>query len=139
MRDAKNESGRLKTNSQLSVALHTLGHIAARDGAPMTSEELAACAGTNPVVVRRILGVLRRADLVTSTRGRSGGWLLARKPVAITLADIHAALTPPRETPDQGHDCGIANRLDTRLDAALRRADTSMRSELERTTLADLV
>ncbi len=133
----------MKANSQLNVALHTLGHIAARDGAPMTSEELAACAGTNPVVIRRILGVLRRADLVTSTPGRSGGWLLARKPVAITLADIHTALTPPRERsesgPDQSHDCGIANRLDTRLDAALRRADMSMRSELDRTTLADLV
>ena len=126
-------------NSQLSVALHTLGHIAAREGEPMTSEELAACAGTNAVVVRRILGVLRRAGLVDSSRGRSGGWTLAREPARITLADIHAALAPPPEPAAAPHECRIADRLDSRLDAALERADTSMRRELDRTTLADLV
>ena len=135
----------MKANSQLSVALHTLGHIAAREGAPMTSEELAACAGTNPVVVRRILGVLRRAELVASTRGRSGGWTLAREPDRITLADIHAALSPARAEAAPGtaseaaQPCRIAGRLDDRLDAALERADRSMRQELDRTTLADLV
>lgn len=130
----------MKPNSQLSVALHTLGHIAAREGEPMTSEELATCAGTNPVVVRRILGVLRRAELVASSRGRSGGWTLAREPGRITLADIHAALSPTRAVaaPSE-HECGIADRLGTRLDAALERADASMRRELDRTTLADLV
>ena len=129
----------MKPNSQLSVALHTLGHLAARGGASMTSEELAECAGTNPVVVRRILGVLRRSDLVTSSRGRSGGWSLAREAHAITLADIHAALVPPRAPSEAAHRCSIVDRLDTRLDAALERADQSMRSELDRTTLADLV
>ena len=88
-------------NSQLVVALHTLGHITAADGAPMTSEALAACAGTNAVVVRRILGVLRREGLVSSARGRSGGWTLGRPAASITLADIHAALAPPR--PREAH------------------------------------
>ena len=130
----------VKPNSQLSVALHALGHIAAREGEPMTSEELADCAGTNPVVVRRILGVLRGEGLVASARGRHGGWRLSRDPAGITLADIHAALHPRREAPATlAHDCGIAGRLGHRLDAALERADDSMRRELDRTTLADLV
>ena len=129
----------MRPNSQLSVALHALGHVAAREGAPMTSEELAECAGTNPVVVRRILGVLREAGLVASARGRHGGWRLSRDPDTITLADIHAALSPERAPEPAGHDCGIADRLGNRLDAALQRADASMRRELDRTTLADLV
>ena len=131
----------MKANSQLSVALHALGHIAAREGVPMTSEELAECAGTNAVVVRRILGVLREAGLVASSRGPNGGWRLSRDAAAITLADIHAALHPERAgaRTRAEHDCGIAGRLGTRLDAALERADASMRRELDRTTLADLV
>ncbi|MGI9357210.1 MAG: Rrf2 family transcriptional regulator [Rhizobiaceae bacterium] len=129
----------MKTNSQLNVALHTLGHIAAARGEPMTSEQLASCAGTNPVVVRRVLGVLRRADLVASARGRSGGWTLTREPADITLGHVHSALSPPVEAPVPVYECKIANRLDNRLDAALQRADRSMRHELERTTLADLV
>ena len=130
----------MKPNSQLSVALHALGHVAAREGEPMTSEELADCAGTNPVVVRRVLGVLREAGLVASTRGRNGGWSLSRDPETITLADIHAALHPePPRRSESSHGCGIAGRLGTRLDQALQRADASMRRELDRTTLADLV
>ena len=131
----------MRANSRLSVALHALGHIAARNGAPLTSEELAECVRTNPVVVRRTLGILREAGMVTSARGRAGGWTLNRAADAITLADIHAALSPPTDdradTPATG--CAIASRLDTKLDAALERADRSMRRELDRTTLADLV
>ncbi|MFD0916880.1 Rrf2 family transcriptional regulator [Pseudahrensia aquimaris] len=129
----------MKTNSQLNVALHTLGHMAASCGDPMTSEQLASCAGTNPVVVRRILGVLRKADLVASARGRSGGWTLTRQPTEITLGHIHTALSTPPSKPQPTRGCTIANRLDTRLEAALKRADRSMRQELEQTTLADLV
>ena len=130
------------SKTQLSVALHALGHIAARGGAPMTSEELGLCADTNPVVVRRILGVLRKAGLVASARGRQGGWTLNRTPDAITLADIHAALQPPAPTASvepEEKACGIARRLSGRLDDALGRADASMRRELDRTTLADVI
>lgn len=127
-------------NGKLSLALHALGHIAANEGVPMTSERLADCVGTNPVVVRRVLGVLRRAGLVGSTRGPTGGWTLGRAPESITLADIHVALDEEeaaRERPAEG--CGIASRLASRLDAALVRADDSLRRELDRTRLSDLV
>lgn len=105
----------------------------------MTSEQLASCAGTNPVVVRRVLGVLRRANLVASARGRSGGWTLTRKPHEITLGHIHAALSPSIAPTAHTNNCKIAGRLDTRLDDALQRANRSMRHELDQTTLADLV
>ena len=127
-------------SKQLTVALHALGHMAAREGRPMTSEALAECAGTNPVVVRRTLGVLRRAGLVRSTRGPQGGWTLGRPPEAVTLADIHAALAGEAETeaaPER--TCGIASALDTRLHAALERAEHGLRAELDRTRLSDLV
>ena len=128
----------MKANSQLSLALHALGHLAASERA-LSSAELAECAGTNPVVIRRALGVLREAGLVEAERGRSGGWSLGRAPGAITLADIHAALAGPAPARAPAHDCRIAGTLRERLDAALTRADASMRRELDRTTLADLV
>ena len=43
----------------------------------MTSEALAKCLGTNPVVVRRTMGSLREAGLVAAERGHGGGWRLA--------------------------------------------------------------
>ena len=125
---------------RLSVALHALGHVAAREGSPVTSEALAECVSTNPVVVRRTLGILRRAGLVDSARGPQGGWTLARPADAITLADIHDALAAEAEREAApAHACGIASTLDVKLDAALARAEDGLRAELDRTRLSDLV
>lgn len=69
----------MKRNSCLSLALHTLSHRAGEPGRVRTSTEIAEHAGTNPVVVRRVLGRLRAAGLLTSERGHAGGWCLARR------------------------------------------------------------
>ena len=58
----------------------------------ITSAEIAEHIGTNPVVVRRVLGNLRAAGLLNSERGHSGGWSLAQRPEKITLADVYRAL-----------------------------------------------
>ena len=84
----------MKQDSRLSATLHVLLHMADR-GAPMTSEELAACLGTNPVVIRRILAGLREQGIVRSEKGHGGGWTLARPLSAITLRDVHEALGAP--------------------------------------------
>lgn len=42
-----------------------------------------------------ILGDLRRGGLVTSRRGGSGGYQLAREPSAITVADVIRAVDGP--------------------------------------------
>lgn len=64
----------MKRNSRLSLALHTLGHMARDPEAMGTSSEIATHAGTNPVVVRRVLGRLRKAGLLISEKGHAGGW-----------------------------------------------------------------
>jgi len=82
----------MKRNSRLSLALHTLGHMAGDPTQMQTSADIAEHAGTNPVVVRRVLGKLREAGLLESEKGHAGGWRLARLPSQITLADVYLAL-----------------------------------------------
>ena len=74
--------------------LHALLHMAERER-PMTSDELAVCLSTNPVVVRRTMAGLREAGLVASGRGHGGGWTLARPLEDVTMRDIYAALGEP--------------------------------------------
>lgn len=62
----------MKRNSRLSLALHTLGHMAGAPEHTRTSADIADHAGTNPVVVRRVLGKLRDAGLLTSEKGHAG-------------------------------------------------------------------
>jgi Rrf2 family protein len=55
-------------------------------------EELAKAENLSPNYSVQILTALRQAGLVISRRGKKGGYLLARAPEEITLADIALAL-----------------------------------------------
>jgi DNA-binding IscR family transcriptional regulator len=46
----------------------------------LTSGQVAASVNTNAVVIRRCLGDLRRAGLVSAIPGAGAGWSLARRP-----------------------------------------------------------
>jgi DNA-binding IscR family transcriptional regulator len=84
----------MRRDSRLSGVLHALLHMAEFEGA-VTSERLAAAMGTNPVVVRRLMGGLRDLGLVASEKGHGGGWTLARDLDAVTLRDVYVALGSP--------------------------------------------
>lgn len=81
----------MNRDSRLSVALHALVHMSLL-GDPVSSARLAECMGANPAHVRRTLAGLRSAGLVTSTKGRGGGWRVARPLAQISLRDVHLAL-----------------------------------------------
>ena len=80
-------------NSRLALATHILALLAIENkDEPTTSEYLAHSASTNPVVIRRILGDLRKAGLVNAQPGAGGGASLARSPEEITLQEIYGAV-----------------------------------------------
>lgn len=132
----------MKHSSRLSVALHVLVHLV-ESREPATSESLAACVQTNPVVVRRTMAGLRAAGLVTSTAGHGGGWTLARDPAAISLGDVTAALgermlfavdiAGPR-----GPGCRVRQAVSGALDDFLQDAEALLIARLGTISLADL-
>jgi Rrf2 family protein len=132
----------MKRNSRLSVALHALVHLAARGEAVMTSTELADCMMTNPVVVRRIMGELREANLVGSTNGHGGGWRLSRAASDITLFDVYAALGESllvKAEPDAGDEgCHIVRSVNHVMGEFLADAEALLAARLKRFTLLDL-
>jgi Rrf2 family protein len=78
-------------SNRFSLALHVVIHLAER-AEPATSDELARCVRTNPVVIRRTLAGLRDAGIVASARGHGGGWTLARAAGRISLRDVYVGL-----------------------------------------------
>jgi Rrf2 family protein len=79
-------------NSRFAVAIHTLAYLAHRGETPASSDVVAESVKTNPVVIRRLIGALRRAGLVSTQAGRGGGFTLARPLAEITLLDIYRAV-----------------------------------------------
>jgi Rrf2 family protein len=67
-----------------------LGREAA--GESLTISELSRQEGIASPTVAKMMRILRRAGLVTSTRGKEGGYTLARAPQAINVGEALAAL-----------------------------------------------
>ena len=76
----------MQLSMKCSVAVHCLLFIwEARGKVRVTSTLLAQSTGCNPVVIRNILSALKKAGLITVSRGQ-GGAELCRDPAQITPA-----------------------------------------------------
>jgi Rrf2 family protein len=137
----------MAANSRFAVATHLLTALAFLEradppGVPASSESLARSVSTNAVVVRRLLGQLQAAGLVTSLPGRHGGSSLARPAARITLRDVHRAvdegcpLGPSANEPDAS--CPVGRCIGSLLDEVLAGVHAAVEGELGKTTLADL-
>jgi Rrf2 family protein len=131
----------MRRDSRLSVALHVLLHMAERGDQPMTSEEMALCAGTNPVVIRRTFAGLRKAGIVTSTKGHHGGWRLGRNLADISLGQIQTALDEPVlaiPPAPESPGCLVERAVARQLDLAMLEARQVLARRLATISLADL-
>ncbi|CAH0302407.1 Rrf2 family transcriptional regulator [Pseudomonas mediterranea] len=81
----------MRTDTRLSRMLHVLIHMD-RHQQSATSDTIAQMLGTNPVVVRRTMALLKEKGYVTSEKGHRGGWTLSKPLSEMTLLDIHQAL-----------------------------------------------
>lgn len=123
------------------MVLHALLHMAEADS-PVTSETLALCMRTNPVVVRRTMGLLRDAGLVTAERGHGGGWRIVADLSQITLRQLHEALGEPAlfamGNRTEHPDCLVEQAVNAALDSAFDDAETLLMQRFESVTLAEL-
>ncbi len=77
-------------DTKFSSAIHTLILISQSEK-PLTSEEIAASVGTNASYIRRIIGLLKKKDIVEGRRGVSG-FALKPKAEELTLLQIYQAV-----------------------------------------------
>lgn len=130
---------RMYISAKVDYAVRALCGLADSESA-MTVAALAASQNLPEKFLESILNDLRRANLVVSRRGRDGGYLLSRPASEIGLADIIRPLEGPLAEvrglrPEAAAYEGAAESLQT-VWVAVR---ASLRSVLEKTTIADIV
>ena len=64
------------------------------DGQVVRADDIAESEAIPPSFLAQILHELKRGGLVTSRRGKTGGWKLALPPAEVTLLTIVEALEP---------------------------------------------
>ncbi len=84
-------------NSRTDYALRAVLEIAARmqRPTPVTRDEISEAQNIPRRYLATILTDLRRAGLVTASRGPEGGYRLAKPPELISLADVIRAVDGP--------------------------------------------
>ncbi|OMF38736.1 transcriptional regulator [Paenibacillus sp. FSL H8-0548] len=126
-------------SSRFSMAVHILTLIALMPG-ECTGDIIAGSVDTNPVVIRRIMGMLKKAGLI-EVRAGVGGATLLKEPSAISLLDVYLAV----EATDKGrlfhiHNhpnplCPVGRTIEVSLHDELAKAQAAMESQLAATTI----
>ncbi|MBI2169692.1 MAG: Rrf2 family transcriptional regulator [Actinobacteria bacterium] len=120
--------GDYATRALLSMVLHG-------DESPTSVKEIAERTGLPQPYLEQILLAVKGAGLVKSKRGVGGGYILARRPDEITLADIIVAVDGPiaQRLDSYDHHEGHCVVQDIWVDVS-----EQMRTVLDRVTLAEL-
>ncbi|SFS42693.1 Rrf2 family transcriptional regulator [Marininema halotolerans] len=134
----------MKISSRFAIAVHILSLLAIEKSSTNTSEWIAGSVNTNPVVIRRIIGYLKKAGFVTVRPGTGGTYLL-KELEDITLLDVYRAvdvveegeLFHIHESPNP--ECPVGGNIQTVLDIVLKNAQSAMEQVLAHITIKDLV
>ena len=129
----------IRLSNLADYAVVACTELAKADGR-VSAADLAAVTKVPPPTMAKLTGLLTRAGLLASTRGASGGVMLALEPSDISLADIIEAVDGPIGlvacTHEHMDDCQLSASCQVKPHWAV--INDSVRGALARTTLADL-
>ena len=135
----------MKLSSQEEYGLRCLLQLArAGAGAALTIAEMSEREGISAPNVAKIMRILRRAGLVRSTRGKSGGYHLARPAAEVRALDVLAALGGRLFDPSfcdrhAGVETHCLNTRDCSIRPVLRGLQDAVDQVLGELTLASLL
>lgn len=136
----------MQISSRFTIATHMLIIIALRGKeSKVTSDFLAASVGINPVIIRKTLSQLKKAELISVARG-TGGAEIIKDLEDISLLDVYQAveclgkkgqLFSFHDNPNP--DCPVGANIHRVLDEKLDKIQEAMEEELSQTSLARVV
>jgi Rrf2 family protein len=132
----------MHTNTRFAVGVHILTLLSQAGDELLTSETIAASVNTNPVVIRRVLGYLRRVGMVVSQPGNRGGWRLCQPAEAITLRAVYRAVDQEQAIAIHSRPnpaCPVGRVIQQSLEQVTAQAQEALEASLGTTTVADVL
>jgi Rrf2 family nitric oxide-sensitive transcriptional repressor len=130
----------MKFSKSTELAIHGLWLLASKRPDLLLVAEMADAQNVSESYLAKIFQRLARKGLVRSTRGKRGGFALAREPGEISVADVVRAVEaeePLFDCMDLGRGC--KSRTNCLLRDVFVEAERQMYTALEQTSLADLM
>lgn len=130
-------------DTKFSVALHILTMIS-ESKENLSSQALATSVGTNASYIRKIIALLKTAELITSHQGKVG-YELTKKPADISLLDIYYATQEVAQVKlFQVHqhanlECPVGRHIEGAISPVFQQAESQLAKELAGQSLADVI
>ena len=134
----------MSISSRFSVGIHILSLIEINKDGVSSSEYLAESVNTNPAVIRKIMGMLKKAGLIKVQPGIAGAEL-SKDLSDITLLDVYKAVNVVKdnqlfsihESPNP--DCTVGRNIQKTIEPLFFNAQIAMEKVLEKVTIEDVV
>ncbi|EJP76364.1 MULTISPECIES: Rrf2 family transcriptional regulator [Campylobacter] len=133
----------MQVGTKFSVSIHILLSAEFFKDEKVTSEFIASSVGTNPVIIRKLTQLLKKAGLL-EVRAGVGGVNLAKKPGQITLFDVYQAVSDDEKNLFKIHAkspaaCPLGGKIENLLNSHFLSAQNAMQKELGKVNLQDLL
>ena len=135
----------MKFSSQEEYGLRCLLRLGRQpEGTSLTIPEISKAEGISTPYVAKLMRILRNGGLVTSVRGQSGGYALARAPEKILVGEVMAVLGGRLFDPafcdmHAGDERVCTHSVDCSLRSLWRTVQMVIDQVLNKTTLRDLL
>lgn len=134
----------MSISSRFTVGVHILTLIELNKDGISSSEFLAGSVNTNPSLIRKIMGMLKKAGLIEVQPGIAGA-KLAKEPATITLLDVYKAVDVVKEKElfslhDNPHpDCPVGRNIQDSITPILSAAQFALEKVLGNVTIEEVV
>ena len=134
----------MQISERFTVAVHILACVKYFEGTHLiTSEFLAGSIGVNAVIVRRVLLQLKKAGMISITKGR-GGICLAKTVEDITLYDVYTAVEAVgagglfRFHGSPNPECPVGGKIHIALDGSLMDIQGAFEARMKQIRMSDI-
>ncbi|MDO4913021.1 MAG: Rrf2 family transcriptional regulator [Bifidobacteriaceae bacterium] len=130
-------------DTRFSVALHILSMVS-ESKENLSSQALAKSVGGNPSYIRKVIVLLKNAQLIDSSQGRSG-YKLLKEPKNITLLEIYYATQEIDKIrifelhKNSNKECPVGKNIEKAMTPIFMHVEQTMQEELSHRTLQNVI
>ena len=130
-------------DTKFSVALHILSMIS-ESSTILSSQSLAESVGTNASYIRKVIALLKKAEIISSQQGKSG-YELTKSPKDLSLLEIyfatqevdHISLFPVHQ--NRNLNCPVGRYIEGAISPIFSEVEEELERELKNKTLKDVI
>lgn len=134
----------MSISSRFAVGIHILSLIEFNKDGVSSSEYLAGSVNTNPAVIRKIMGMLKKAGLIEVHPGIAGA-SLAKDLSDITLLDVYRAVNVVQDKElfsiheNPNPECPVGRNIQNTIGPLFSDAQSALEKALGNVTIEDVV